>query len=281
MVEPCESNTSRCGPVRWETRGQETCGRRRGSLWPMRKYLSWTLALAGLAFTAGAGRAAAAEGRAVAVTFDDLPGPPGSLVANDVAALRENTRKLLASFAELQVPVVGFVNEGKLFVEGEPPADTEARIAVLQTWVDAGLRARQPHLLAPEPEPHAPRGVRGGRRPGRARDAAPPRGQGDEAPLLPPSLPPGGARTRQAAGLRGLPEGTRLHGGTGDDRQRRLRLRSDLRRGAPPWRPEGRSADRSRLRALHGHRRLVRRGASRAASPDARSPRFSWSTRAP
>ena len=34
---------------------------------------------------------------------------------------------------------MGFVNEGKLFVEGETPADAEARIAILKTWVDAGL----------------------------------------------------------------------------------------------------------------------------------------------
>jgi peptidoglycan/xylan/chitin deacetylase (PgdA/CDA1 family) len=35
--------------------------------------------------------------------------------------------------------VVGFVNEGKLFLEGETPADAEARIAVLKTWVDGGF----------------------------------------------------------------------------------------------------------------------------------------------
>jgi peptidoglycan/xylan/chitin deacetylase (PgdA/CDA1 family) len=73
------------------------------------------------------------------VTFDDLPGPPGGLVSNEVAGLRENTRKLLAAIAEHRVPAVGFVNEGKLFVDGEGPADAEARKAVLKTWVDAGL----------------------------------------------------------------------------------------------------------------------------------------------
>jgi peptidoglycan/xylan/chitin deacetylase (PgdA/CDA1 family) len=77
--------------------------------------------------------------RAVAVTFDDLPGPPGGLVSNDVAALRENTRKLLGTLADRGVPVVGFVNEGKLFVDGEGPAGVEARKAVLKTWVDAGF----------------------------------------------------------------------------------------------------------------------------------------------
>ncbi len=76
--------------------------------------------------------------RTVAVTFDDLPGPPAGLVANDVAALRENTQKLLATFRELEMPVVGFVNEGKLFVEGESPKDADARTAVLRTWTEAG-----------------------------------------------------------------------------------------------------------------------------------------------
>jgi peptidoglycan/xylan/chitin deacetylase (PgdA/CDA1 family) len=57
--------------------------------------------------------------RAVAVTFDDLPGPPADLLSNDIFGLRENTAKLLASFREHSVPAVGFVNEGKLFVEGE------------------------------------------------------------------------------------------------------------------------------------------------------------------
>jgi peptidoglycan-N-acetylglucosamine deacetylase len=85
-----------------------------------------------------ASRSAPGGDRSVAVTFDDLPGPPGGLVSNDVAALRENTRKLLATLTEGGVPVVGFVNEGKVFVDGEGPADTAARKAVLKMWIDAG-----------------------------------------------------------------------------------------------------------------------------------------------
>jgi peptidoglycan/xylan/chitin deacetylase (PgdA/CDA1 family) len=84
----------------------------------------------------GAGSASAVD-RSVAVTFDDLPGV--SLVSSDVAPLRENTRKLLAGFREHAVPVVGFVNEGKLTVEGETPADVEARTAVLEMWTEAGF----------------------------------------------------------------------------------------------------------------------------------------------
>jgi peptidoglycan/xylan/chitin deacetylase (PgdA/CDA1 family) len=104
----------------------------------MKTWMLKALVLISLAVPATAGDSAARTNRVVAVTFDDLPGPPGSLVANDVAALRENTRKLLATFAEARIPVVGFVNEGKLFVDGEKPEDAEARIAVLKTWIDAG-----------------------------------------------------------------------------------------------------------------------------------------------
>jgi peptidoglycan/xylan/chitin deacetylase (PgdA/CDA1 family) len=60
-------------------------------------------------------------------------------VSNDVAAVRENTRKLLAAATERGVPVVGFVNEGKLFVDGESPAQAEERRAVLKMWTDAGF----------------------------------------------------------------------------------------------------------------------------------------------
>ena len=78
---------------------------------------------------------AAAE-RRVAVTFDDLPGV--SFPSRDIPALRDHTRKLLAAFREAKVPVVGFVNEGKLFVAGETPALAEQRIDVLRLWTQAG-----------------------------------------------------------------------------------------------------------------------------------------------
>lgn len=81
---------------------------------------------------------ARAPARSVAVTFDDLPGPPGALLAGDVAALRENTQRLLAALRASGVPVVGFVNEGKLFVEGETPVMAEQRIDVLRQWLEAG-----------------------------------------------------------------------------------------------------------------------------------------------
>jgi peptidoglycan-N-acetylglucosamine deacetylase len=98
---------------------------------------SRALVLTALALLAA--RTVAGADRSVAVTFDDLPGPPGGLVSNEVDGVRENTRKLLATLTELGVPAVGFVNEGKLFVDGEGPAQAEARKAVLRMWVDAGL----------------------------------------------------------------------------------------------------------------------------------------------
>jgi peptidoglycan/xylan/chitin deacetylase (PgdA/CDA1 family) len=101
-----------------------------------------SLALRPLVFAALAllaARAVPAGERSVAVTFDDLPGPRAGLVSNEVSALRENTRKLLATLRARGVPAVGFVNEGKLFVSGGGAADAEARTAVLKMWVDAGL----------------------------------------------------------------------------------------------------------------------------------------------
>ena len=100
--------------------------------WPFRTLVFAALALLGA-------RAVPAGERSVAVTFDDLPGPPGGLVSNELAGLRENTRKLLATLTEHGVPAVGFVNEGKLFADGEGPADAKARKGVLKMWVDAGF----------------------------------------------------------------------------------------------------------------------------------------------
>lgn len=82
---------------------------------------------------------ATAGGRWIAVTFDDLPGPPGGLVSNDPEALRLNTSRLLAAVVRHHVPAVGFVNEGKLVVEGEGPGQEARREAALALWLDAGL----------------------------------------------------------------------------------------------------------------------------------------------
>jgi peptidoglycan/xylan/chitin deacetylase (PgdA/CDA1 family) len=75
--------------------------------------------------------------RAVAVTFDDLPAV--SAVSDDVASLADLTRRLLDAVRRHHIPAVGFVNEGKLFVEGAPASDVAGRTELLRMWVDAGV----------------------------------------------------------------------------------------------------------------------------------------------
>ncbi len=103
------------------------------------RFLSALLALTALLLPADAIPRTPAVERAIAVTFDDLPAPPAGVVANDVASLEELTRKLLTAVRKYSIPAVGFVNEGKLFVEGEGPRDVDRRIGLLRMWLDAGL----------------------------------------------------------------------------------------------------------------------------------------------
>lgn len=74
------------------------------------------------------------EGRAVAVTFDDLP----ALAQGDrsVATYERITDGLLRALAEHRVPAIGFVNEEKLLTDGRVDP---RRVATLRRWVDAGL----------------------------------------------------------------------------------------------------------------------------------------------
>jgi len=72
--------------------------------------------------------------RTMAVTFDDLPyvaaGQPQYLPNAQRA-----TKEILRILRIHRVPAVAFVNEGKLQARGE----VDARIALLQQWVDAGM----------------------------------------------------------------------------------------------------------------------------------------------
>ena len=70
--------------------------------------------------------------RTIAITLDDLPLAPN---ADDLAAVRRVNETLVGLLARRRVPAIGFVNEGKLQVPGE----RDARIAVLERWLDAGL----------------------------------------------------------------------------------------------------------------------------------------------
>jgi peptidoglycan/xylan/chitin deacetylase (PgdA/CDA1 family) len=69
---------------------------------------------------------ASAQGRRVAVTFDDLPFPAPASAA-------EINSRLVAAIRRQGVPAVGFVNEGKLR-DGRA-----AGTAQLRMWLDAGL----------------------------------------------------------------------------------------------------------------------------------------------
>ena len=71
--------------------------------------------------------------RAVAVTIDDLPaGMADRLPAADITAM---TTKLLGTLRDQKIPVVGFVNESKLYRPGE----VDERIKALQMWLDYGF----------------------------------------------------------------------------------------------------------------------------------------------
>lgn len=68
----------------------------------------------------------------IAITIDDLP-LNGSRF--ELKRLQEMTDRLLSGINRNQIPVVGFVNESLLYV----PNETEARIALLKAWSDAGV----------------------------------------------------------------------------------------------------------------------------------------------
>jgi peptidoglycan/xylan/chitin deacetylase (PgdA/CDA1 family) len=70
--------------------------------------------------------------RQVAITIDDLPAASNVLPA---AAITEMTTKLLSTLRDQKIPVVGFVNEKKLYRVGE----VDQRIAALRMWLDYGF----------------------------------------------------------------------------------------------------------------------------------------------
>jgi peptidoglycan/xylan/chitin deacetylase (PgdA/CDA1 family) len=68
-------------------------------------------------------------GRAVALTFDDLPG------RGNLANMRETTNRLLRTLTAERIPAIGFVNEANVAVEGE----VDDRTALLAAWLNAGF----------------------------------------------------------------------------------------------------------------------------------------------
>jgi len=91
------------------------------------------LGLVCILFTSAEAQAPQKRDRQVAVTIDDLPaGMADRLPASEITAL---TTKLLGTLRDQKIPVVGFVNEKKLYKPGE----VDERIKVLQMWLDDGF----------------------------------------------------------------------------------------------------------------------------------------------
>ena len=77
---------------------------------------------------------AAGPDRRIAVTIDDLPWQRMDKTPPDALAGRH--AQLMAQLEQAGVPVVGFVNEGKLEVDGQVRPE---RVAMLRDWRDAGF----------------------------------------------------------------------------------------------------------------------------------------------
>src|SRR5689334_18556728 len=71
--------------------------------------------------------------RFIAVTIDDLPVVS---TRTDLKNRQEITRKLLAHITKAKMPVIGFVNETKLYTDGKRD---EAQVDLLRAWLNAGL----------------------------------------------------------------------------------------------------------------------------------------------
>lgn len=77
-------------------------------------------------------KADATAQRAVAITIDDLPAAANLMPA---AEITDMTTRLMAALRKENIPVVGFVNERKLYKWSE----VDERIKALQMWLDNGF----------------------------------------------------------------------------------------------------------------------------------------------
>src|SRR5215831_6157097 len=80
-----------------------------------------------------AARAAERPDRQVAITIDDLPAGAANFMS--ASEITEMTTKLLTTLRDQKVPAVGFVNEKKLYKQGE----VDQRIQALRMWLDYGF----------------------------------------------------------------------------------------------------------------------------------------------
>ena len=95
-----------------------------------------TLLLCGLLSAstfAGASGTQAPPDRRIAITIDDLPWQ--RMARTPAADLQRRHAQLIAQLRQADAPVTGFVNEGKLEVDGKVQP---ARVAMLRDWLDTG-----------------------------------------------------------------------------------------------------------------------------------------------
>jgi peptidoglycan-N-acetylglucosamine deacetylase len=72
--------------------------------------------------------------RRIAITIDDLPAASASSM--NAATITAMTKQLLATLRKQKIPVVGFVNERKLYFHWD---EVNERIAALNMWLEAGF----------------------------------------------------------------------------------------------------------------------------------------------
>jgi peptidoglycan/xylan/chitin deacetylase (PgdA/CDA1 family) len=101
----------------------------------MKKMVRIFVAVGVLCISAGPtlSRAEQPPDRQVAITIDDLPAIDANTMS--AATINEMTSKLLNTLRDQKVPVVGFVNENKLYKFGE----VDDRIKALRMWLDYGF----------------------------------------------------------------------------------------------------------------------------------------------
>jgi peptidoglycan/xylan/chitin deacetylase (PgdA/CDA1 family) len=92
------------------------------------------IALAPLAGLAAFAALSSGPVRTMAITFDDLPA--ASAVEQDSVTLARMTDRLLRALRHNRIPAIGFVNEGKLYREGQLDS---GRVELLRRWLQAGF----------------------------------------------------------------------------------------------------------------------------------------------
>ena len=102
----------------------------------MKAFLAALCAMLALsvALAAFAAQSPATPDRQIAITIDDLPAAAArTMSAAEITAM---TSKLLATLQQQKIPVVGFVNERKLYYNW---GEVDERIKALNMWLDAGF----------------------------------------------------------------------------------------------------------------------------------------------